>query len=671
MHIRIRHPLLFPLGLLVALALLWGCVGDRDVAPMARRGVLDLSGHDFSQGGPVRLDGEWEFYWDRLLGPDDFASGVAPPAMTGHLPFPGTWKGFPGDGGGLPGTGQATFRLRLLPPAGEQRLTLRLFDIQAACRLWADGAVLAGSGTTGESAQAEGPDPSLVLAELRTGGQPVDLVLQISNHHYLQGGVPSPLLLARPGLLERAHMRAWGGGLFFAGSLLVMGLYHFALYFLRKKDVSTLYFGLYCLLWMGNFLTSDVTEWVVTLFFAARSSLVLDLLSIVFYIFSVPVGYRFFMTMYPAEFSRGMQRLCEGVSLLFAAIVVFSPSVVAYRALAFSYMTSIAFILYCFARLYVCFRRDRDGALFILCGFLFLGLVAINDMLCHLGLIRSVYLIQAGMFVFILCQALALAQRFSRAFTAIERLSVALERNNDVLREEMAERGRLEREVVSISEEERRRISHELHDGLCQKLTGARLRCSVLRQKLAGATGMAELRLLTELLDASADDAYDLSRGLWPVEHDAGAAGPSLEELARTVSASSGVVVSLRQERRCAACDNPHATTLFRIAQEALANAVKHARAGRIAVELRCAGCPGLTLTVTDDGVGRSAAAGGASGGGLGLRIMSHRARIIGATLTVADAAQGGTMVACTASCPKCLEASPDTGRPEDPRDAG
>ena len=659
MIVSARRSLFFATGLLVLLALTWGCVGDRAVLPVALRGVLDLSSHDFSRGDPVRLDGEWEFYWDRLLAPDDFAPGPPPPVPTGYLAFPGSWQGYPGENGPLPGDGKATFRLRLLPGPGLRKLTLQVFDIQAACRLWVDGELTAESGVVGASAATERPNPSLILAKLRTDGHPLDLVLQVSNYHLLQGGVPSALMLARPGPLERAYQRTLGTGLFFAGSLLVMGLYHLALYHLRKKDVSARYFGWYCLLWMGNILTCNVTDWAITVYVPGIPFLPLDKVSLGLYALSVPVGYRFFRTMYPREFSLWVQHLCDVAAVAFFAVIVFFPTQVLYAALPYSYMSSIAFIGYCFARLPVCLRRGRDGALWLLCGFLLLGLAAINDMLCSIGLIRSVYLIQVGMFAFILCQAVALAQRFSHAFSAVEDLSVALERNNASLREEMTERGRLEREVVSISEEERRRISHELHDGLCQKLTAARLRFAVLARTLAGSGDAAELRLLAELLDASANDAYGLSRGLWPAEHGPGATGPSLEELTRNVSAASGIAVSLRQDRRCPVCDNPQATTVFRILQEALANAVKHARAGRIVVTLACADSPGLTLTVADDGIGREAAAANAtSGGGLGFRIMAHRARIIGASLSVADGPEGGTTVTCKASCPKCPHAA-------------
>lgn len=649
--------------LLVLPVTLAGCGRHEENLPVAHQGVLDLSGYDFDRDGPVSLDGAWAFYWQRLLAPGDFQSERPESGKTEYLVLPGTWKGFVHEGRPLPGVGYATFRLRIDPGPTARPLALRLFDIQSAYRLWVNGKLVAQGGKVGKTADAERADLSYRLAAVPAEGKPLDLVLWVSNQHLLSGGVTASLRLGLPEALELAHMRTWGAGLFFTGSLLVMGLYHLALYFWRKKDLPPLYFGLYCLLWTGNFFTSDATEWVIMLLFPNIQIGYVDRISIIFYMISVPVGFRFFRSLYPQEFPLAMQRVCDVVSIVFAGMTTFSPSIIVYNVLPYSYMTSVVFILYCFVRLSVAARRHREGAFFILFGFICLGLISINDMLYHMEVITSVYLVPVGMFVFLLFQALALARRFSHAFSSVEHLSEALEQGNAALRQEMAERNRLEREIVNVSEEERRRISHELHDGLCQQLTGARLRCSALGRQLKYAAEVPELRQLTELLDASVGDAYDLSRGLWPVEHDPEVPGPSLEDLVRRIADVSGVDVTFSQERACSKCTHPHVTMLYRIAQEALTNAVKHARASHLRVRLRCVSPGRMVLTVADDGVGRRA--GGASAGGLGVSIMSHRARIIGATLDITDTPGGGTTVTCAVPCSKAPGGVTDDSRGE------
>lgn len=174
-------------------------------------------------------------------------------------------------------------------------------------------------------------------------------------------------------------------------------------------------------------------------------------------------------------------RACQvvGAAFFFAALFLPIPAVLLSQHLY--YLISILlFFTSCSAWRLPGGEGARAG--FILCGFALLGGIAINDMLCDLGIIRSVYLIHVALF-FILAQGLALALQFSRAFASVEELSGDLANRNAALEDEIIERARLEREIANVSEKERRSLSHSLHDGLCQHLTAARLRCAALEQK--------------------------------------------------------------------------------------------------------------------------------------------------------------------------------------------
>jgi signal transduction histidine kinase len=123
----------------------------------------------------------------------------------------------------------------------------------------------------------------------------------------------------------------------------------------------------------------------------------------------------------------------------------------------------------------------------------------------------------------------------------------------------------------------------------------------------------------------------------------------ALQELAANVQALCHISCTVTGEQALHIADHAVATHLYRIVQEAANNAVQHGRAQHIAITL--AVLPGgLTLTVHDDGMGFPAV--GTVRHGMGLRIMQHRARMIGATLTVERAAQGGTCVICTLDNP-------------------
>jgi len=625
--------------------------------PRAVRGVLDLSGWDWSGPDALPLEGEWELYCGRLLTPGDFA-GPNRPAPQGYLALPGDHAAFVAR---CPGQEQAgaTLRLTLLPGEAPRLVSLRLFGLKAGFALWVDGVLMAQGGGLGMDRQDVANSRTGLPMIVRLGGKPSEVVLQLAAPQYWERDVYLPVSLGTADAVWSRQVRAWGLAAFFTGSLLVMGLYHLALFAWRKKSLSTLYFGVYCLLWMVNYACSDTSDWVLRLALPGVPASVVDPAALISFFLSIPVGYRFFRSLYPVEFPWSVQLAADLLAGLYTLLALALPMAELSPLVPVYYAVSSGLIFFCLFMLYRALRHGREGAQFILAGFFILGLAGLNDMLLDTGVVRTVPLIPVGMFVYILFQSFALARLFSRAFTAVETLSSELEENNRSLEEEMAERTRLASEVVTVSEEERRRVSHDLHDGLCQQLTGARLRLAALGRLAPGsAEERRELAALGELLEQSTTHAYDLSRGLWPVEHGQGGAGPSLEELARRVSESSGVAIRLTRELACARCVDERMVQLYRIAQEAVANAVKHARPTRVDISLRCDGLT-LALRVQDDGPGVQP--GGASPGGLGMRIMAYRSRMIGAEFSVERAPGGGCLVTCRLGC-RAAESEPSTG---------
>jgi signal transduction histidine kinase len=431
--------LFFFAAVFVLLLLSGGCRGSKETAPLARHGVLDLSGWDLEKDGPVDLAGEWEFYWERLLTPEDFHRARLP-LKTGYLTLPSAWNGFELQGKKLGGTGYATLRLRIIPGPGQPDLALRLFNVASAYRLWLNSKPFAASGVVGRQAAAEIPNQSILLPQFHQEGSPMELVLQVSNYHYRQGGVISAIQLGPQDLLAAGHLRKWGLALFFAGSLLVMGVYHLVLFWFRRTNRAPLYFGFYCLLWLGNFVASDASEWVIRLFLPQLSTPLLERLNLICFFLSVPVGYLFFRSLYPEEFSTLILRATEALAAGFVLAAIFTSTLALTTALPFYYLASLLLILYCLAMLLRARRKGREEATFLLAGFFILGLAGVNDMLFDLEAIRSVCLIQVGMFIFILFQAFALSRRFSRAFSSVERLSAELE-------EELLARTRAEAEA--------------------------------------------------------------------------------------------------------------------------------------------------------------------------------------------------------------------------------
>ncbi len=208
---------------------------------------------------------------------------------------------------------------------------------------------------------------------------------------------------------------------------------------------------------------------------------------------------------------------------------------------------------------------------------------------------------------------------------------------------DITERKRLETEITEISNREQQRIGQDLHDGLCQELTGIELMCQVLEKKLE-AKSKAEAKQVEEIADhirEAIGHTRKLARGLFPVELETNGFVSALDELAQHVQKIFHVECRFECAVPVSIGDNVAATHLYRIAQEAINNAIKHGKAKNIKVSLKPAGDK-MSLSVTDDGIGFSNES--RKGSGMGLHTMKYRAGVIRATLEVHSAGNGATV---------------------------
>jgi signal transduction histidine kinase len=212
------------------------------------------------------------------------------------------------------------------------------------------------------------------------------------------------------------------------------------------------------------------------------------------------------------------------------------------------------------------------------------------------------------------------------------------------LNKEMQDRMVLEEEILSISERVQQRIGHDLHDSLCQHLTGVALAGEVLGEQLA-AKSLPEAKAMNhivEMVEGAIDLTRTLARGLHPFDLKGEGFTDALRELSATITEGFKTPCTFECDRPVEICEPGVATHLYRIAQEAITNAVKHSNAREIEVRL-AAGTDGLALTICDDGIGVPSK----TAVGMGLRTMAYRARVIGATFSVERMPSRGTRVKC------------------------
>ncbi|MGB2821338.1 MAG: PAS domain S-box protein [Phycisphaerae bacterium] len=212
---------------------------------------------------------------------------------------------------------------------------------------------------------------------------------------------------------------------------------------------------------------------------------------------------------------------------------------------------------------------------------------------------------------------------------------------------DITDRKRLENEVVEAEERERRRIGRDLHDVLGQDLTGIAFLGKELEEDLAGrnAPESSEAARIVKLANQAVERARSLAQGLCPIGLRSGGLPTALRQLAEEVTEVFGVQCDLLARDSPAMADDSVALHLYRIAQEATSNAIKHGHAKRVTISLTMEGNENV-LKVEDDGCGIADQL--PEDGGMGLAVMEYRATIVGGTLSVQRLRRHGTLITCS-----------------------
>lgn len=215
---------------------------------------------------------------------------------------------------------------------------------------------------------------------------------------------------------------------------------------------------------------------------------------------------------------------------------------------------------------------------------------------------------------------------------------------------DVTERRQLEREILEIAGREQLRIGSDLHDGLGQDLTGVALmlRSVVAQLRKENSVARADVEDIISLVNGAIESTRAMARGLAPVGADRGGLIAGLQSMAVRGMERYGVRAHFNTSlQEPLTLDDGAATHLYRIAQEAFTNAIRHGRVTQVTIDLATAEGT-LTLSVQDNGRGFDER--NASSNGLGLKLMRYRAQMLGGDVTIANNKTGGVVVRCT--CP-------------------
>lgn len=428
--------------LYIAVAIVVGLAASYAVIPVpdapqfkSEKGILDLTQAHISEN-PLPLNGEWAFYWQELLSPEDIQLRSAREGSIDRwISIPGSWLGDQLEGQQLKGTGYATFRLliQLSEQDRHERLALRLPTIFHAYTLWVNGERLAEVGTVGPNKSSMTPQLATKLVFFQPEQDTVELVMQVANFHHKRGGITKSIELGGSDVLTVQTNLKIAAEMFITASLLVIGVYHLMLFILRRKDRATLYFGL------------------ITLLLGIRSLLVGEHLATQLWP-AFPWGLQFkieylilcssayIITMYsdcifPRYVSRWFLLGSRIVTGAFCIVVAVTPALIYTQLLLIIGVMIVLHMVYLMVGLVLAAVRGREEALLFLLVSMVALVTVINDFLYYSGWSPIGNTSSLGLLVFTIAQMILLSSRFTRAASNEERITRELQEANHRLSE--------------------------------------------------------------------------------------------------------------------------------------------------------------------------------------------------------------------------------------------
>ena len=387
--------------------------------PRASGGRLDLRGADLNR--PLPLDGQWLFYPQALVSPDQL--DALPPPVTIEVPAQWNHQFVAERPFGAHGFG--TYRLDLLLDRPHEPHYLRVREISTAFRVYAGEALVLRGGEVGTSPQSTVPAWITTTRRFLPQSEKLTLLVQVANFHHPRGGIRDELLISRrPNLLSAIQMRrnfSW----FVFGALLVMGIYHLCLIPVRTRERSTLWFGLVSILMALRATLTGQPALIDT-----NSLAMWELLMTLEY-FSMYVGFTLFFlytaAVFPQEMHQPVLRAMQILGMSFGVLTLVTPARIFTATLYGFHVIAVlggAYLVYVALR---ALRAGRSGAAIYAAGMVLLWAIVINDVLYNLGVVRTGYYTDVGLLVFLFFQSLALATRFAANVRRIEELQA--ERN--------------------------------------------------------------------------------------------------------------------------------------------------------------------------------------------------------------------------------------------------
>lgn len=581
------------------LCLLGACQSKRNKKelPVAKQGLLSLENWDIDKIPQIALTGEWEFYWNKYLSPQDFQSHDKP-TLPYLATLPQVWNRHRIPNLSISAKGYATYRLKIRLPKNAPALALKIPTVSMAYVLYINGQKVSSAGVIGKTKQQSTPAYHPQVIDLPNHPTSLELVLQVANFYHRKGGVWRALTIGTAPSIKHTWLKTTMADLFLLGSILIMALYHLGLYFIRRRENSPLYFSLFCLWVSIRIITTG--DYLINYIIDLHPVFIIRLEYITFF-----MGGLFFASFVRSIFAKDIHsipvKVYQIAALLFTFVALFtSISFFTTVVVGFQVFT-LASGTYLILRLIKATIHKRESSTAFLIGWLILFLAILNDILYTNYLVNTGYFAGLGLFLFIFSQAFLLSSRFSKSFKQAENLTQELDYTNKNLELIVANRTaslqEANEELQSLNEFKEAMAGMVVHD-LKNPLNSI---INLTEQVTIKEAGKQMLDLVTNILDIQKLETAQLNL----IQK-----GVNLRSLAHKALSQVSYLIEakdLRIHNRCTATYwvNIDEEIIQRVMTNLLTNAIKYTpEGGEISLEATIQKKKLVKVWVKDNGIG-------------------------------------------------------------------
>lgn len=387
----------------------------------------------------IKLDGKWEFYWQKLYTPKDFMqNAVHERPMLVEVPQP--WSNYMQMGKKLPQTGYATYRLQVEFSKGDVGTTKALYmpSVQSAYSLWINGVKISKNGTVGTSRDLMKPESVPNIVEFEVNSPQAEFIIQASNYNGRKSGITDSILIGEPNTIIQFEEKRLIFRSMIVMSLMLMGLYHSAFFPFRRKEPALIYFGITCIAFAirATLLEEGLASFLLS-FLNWEMARKLEYLGASLGVLFISL---FSYMQFPEEMNRRIRNIIIAIMSAYSLFIMLTPALVFTRTMVlFQAFIILAFIflLYVYIK---AFLHKREGSKLNVVALFMLFLTTVNDTLFYNNLVHTTELASVGLAFFLFTQSIILSKRYSLSFIQSEKLSQDLAILNASLEQKVQKR---------------------------------------------------------------------------------------------------------------------------------------------------------------------------------------------------------------------------------------